>query len=1164
MFTKSSKNRFSSGVAGALLVLTAGWSAPAQAALDISDVPLYLTANVEPNIMLTFDDSGSMQWDIMPDLYTAFGRNPGESYYVYPFPSGLYGATDYGNFVPTFTDNMYNALTRSPQVNSVYYNPAITYLPWKKSDNTDFPNADPAAAFHNPVKTSLGSRNLQTTNTQTANWGSCTAEGTCSSTSESRTFWPAVYFYKTGDAVWNWGSYEKVEIRPGTTSYAGHGRESRTDCVAGVCTYAQEIQNFANWYTYYRSRAFTARAGIGRAFAQQGEAMRVGFATLNASPRIVREVRSFTGSERVEFFEKLYGQKIPEQGTPLRETLIEIGTYYSDPSNSGPWGNTPGSDDSTPHAECRQSYNILMTDGYWSASSLRVGNVDKTSGEAISDPDGGSYTYSPANPYQDDHSNTLADVAMKYWNTDLRDDLANRVPTNSKDPAFWQHLVNFTVGLGVSGSLDPTSTRADIDAARNPGWPNPTTADAHKLDDLWHAAVNSRGDYFSASNPDAFATALSDTLAAIEARVESSASSVAANSTRLDTETLIYQARFDSTDWSGELFAYSLDPDDGTLVTPPAWDAGQLIPAAGMRNIFTYKDSTTKGIIFQWSNLNATQQAQLNKDIDGTVDALGPNRVAWLRGDSSNEQRFGGSFRNRLQSVLGDIINSDPFYVARQDFGYSVLPSTEGTSYTAFRGSSSYGSRPDMLYVGANDGMLHGFNANTGVEVFAYVPGSIYSKLSHLTSPDYDHKYYVDGSPRVGDAYINLGSGAQWRSVLVGSTGAGGRSVFALDVTSPSSFGTGNVLWELSHSELGYSIGQPTIARLKADDRWVAIFGNGYNSSSHTARLFIVDLASGAVRKVIDTGVGSAANPNGLATPVPVDIDGDRITDAVYAGDLHGNLWKFDLSGSNETSWDIAYRSGSTPIPLYKATDSDGTGQPVTVRPTVGRHPQGGVMVYFGTGKYFEVDDGVVPETPQIQSFYGIRDSGSAVSSRSNLQGQEIQFEGEVTFDSVTANVRAVSNNTVDYATKKGWYLDLVYSDDAKAERVVSSAILRHGRIIFTTLIPSSDPCESGGSSWLMEMDALSGARLDYTVLDLNEDGEFNSEEYVTVTLEDDTEVRVPVSGNESKVGIIRTPGVVSAGDREYKYTSGSSGGVGRHVEKGDPDAGRQSWRQLR
>lgn len=1170
MKLSTTKNRLLSGLASILLGATSGWSVTAHADLSISDVPLYLAANVEPNIMFTLDDSGSMQWEFMP------GDNFRYTIYLFPVPSSLYGDTIYANQIPTFKDdNVHNLYARSPENNKVFYNPDITYEPWAKSDNTLWTDANPTAAYYNPSNTSAGTIDLTSQQTESACWFTHTSSLSSAygdPCSGSHTYWPITYYlYNSGSKLLP-GSYTKVQITSSTPAGATFTSPSGI-----VRTRDQEIQNFANWFQYYRSRISMARAAVGRAFAEQGESMRVGFAAINqgstsvdgeSTSVVVRGVRPFTygSTDRSGFFDELYTHPIGNAGTPLRRALNTVGKYFERTSNRGPWGNTPGTDDSTAHMECRQSYNILMTDGYWngpnpwSTSASDPGNVDNSTGPTIARPGDTDYQYTPENPYKDSYSLTLADVAMKYWYRDLRTDLANKVPKNGSDPAVWQHLVNFTVGLGVTGTLDPDTDLPSLTSGTI-SWPNPGgTADSpEKLDDLWHAAVNSRGGYFSATDPETFAIALGKTLASIAARAESSASSVAANSTRLDTDTLVYQARFDSTDWSGELFAYTLDPTDGSIVTPPKWDAGQLIPAAAMRNIFTLNDTTGNGVTFVSGSLSAGQMAELNKDIDGTVDGLGSQRVAWLRGDSSAEERSGGPFRDRVQTVLGDIINSDPFYAGRQDFGYSVLAAPEGTAYTTFRSSSAYTTRPDMLYVGANDGMLHGFNATTGVESFAYVPATLYPKLTDLTSPKYDHQYYVDGSPRVGDAYIDVGSGNEWRSVLVGSTGAGGRSVFALDVTDPASFSAGDVLWELSNSELGYSIGQPTIARVKAGDRWVAIFGNGYNSASHKAQLFVVDLATGAVVKTFDTGIGSSASPNGLATPVPVDIDGDRVSDAVYAGDLHGNLWKFDLSNSDVTKWNIAYKSGSTPIPLFTAKDSADAVQPITVRPTVGRHPSGGVMVYFGTGKYFEVGDGVVPASPQVQTFYGIRDNGSDVAGRSSLQAQTILWQGSQTFDSNTAEVRAVSNNTVDYASEDGWYLDLVYGS-ADSERVVSSALLRHGRVIFTTLIPSGNACDAGGSSWLMELDAVSGKRLDYTVLDLNDDGSFDEKEYVT--LSDGT--KVPVSGNKSKEGIIRTPGVISAGDVEYKYASGSSGGLERTVEKGDPDAGRQSWRQLR
>jgi type IV pilus assembly protein PilY1 len=354
------------------------------------------------------------------------------------------------------------------------------------------------------------------------------------------------------------------------------------------------------------------------------------------------------------------------------------------------------------------------------------------------------------------------------------------------------------------------------------------------------------------------------------------------------------------------------------------------------------------------------------------------------------------------------------------------------------------------------------------------------------------------------------------------------------------------------------------------DGSWAAIFGNGYNSTGQadpTAQLFIVDLADGSLIRTIDTGAASgnttgvvpAGQHNGLSTPTPVDIDGDRITDYVYAGDLYGNLWKFDLTDTDSTKWDVAIRttgSVKAPRPLFRAVDASGNGQPITSRVEVGSHSEEGRMIYFGTGKYLETGDNTVPASPLVQSFYGIHDDDSKTTSsitRSNLRQQTIIAE-RTEFDT---RVRAVSNNTVS-TTQDGWYLNLVSPvNGAEGERVVSNPILRAGRVIFTTLIPDPDPCSFGGTSWLMELDAQSGGRLNYSVFDLNDDGRFNEQEYILVD-----GVMIPVSGIGSD-DIIESPAIVSAGEIEYKYASGSSGEIHVVTELGDDQSARQSWRQI-
>lgn len=690
--------------------------------------------------------------------------------------------------------------------------------------------------------------------------------------------------------------------------------------------------------------------------------------------------------------------------------------------------------------------------------------------------------------------------------------------------------------------------------------------------------------YVLATEPQKLVQGLGKTFSDILAKA-SSAAAIATNSTRLDTETFIYQARFNSGDWSGQLLAYPLT-EDGTLGTME-WDAGTLIPAHGSRSVFTHNE--TAGAELNWADLSSTQQADLNKNSSGVVDGCGQERLSYLRGDQTNEGAgsftcsSGSSisrFRARPISVLGDIVNSDPFYLKVLNFGYEQLPSpytTEAGSYAAFRTANQ--NRAPVVYVGANDGMLHAFRADTGntdsgKELFAYFPRTVIPQLSKLTDPNYNshHKYFVDGSPYVADAYIAGG----WKTVLVGTLGAGGKGLFALDVTNPASFGASNVLWEFDEhaddansdgspdGDLGYTFGQAQIAMLN-NGQWVAIFGNGYNSTNDRAYLYVVNLATGALIRKIAT---DTATNNGLSTPVLLDTDGDRIVDYAYAGDLQGNMWKFDLThASDPAHWDVAYKQGSTPKSLITVRNASDQVQPITAPPEIGVHPNGGHMIYFGTGQYIAIGDN---GNTQVQTLYGVWDNGTRIETtdRSTLQAQTIIFEGQGTLpDGTTSsdNLRAISNHAVDWGTKRGWYLDLVPpGGTAQGERVVSVPLLRHGRAIFTTLIPSSDPCEYGGTSWIMEVDAVTGSRLAYSVFNVNKDAGplFNEDDYIVVTI-NGQDVAVPASGLESTVGIIKPPAVVSAGSHEHKIASGTSGSLISIVEQGGADNPRTSWKQL-
>jgi len=1077
-----------------------------QALPPLSNIPLFLGGIISPNVMFTLDDSGSMHFEIMPeDLIVQDAR------FMFPRASSVYGAADYSNYVVDFDPaNKYAASLRSSYVNKIYYDPAVRYQPWSNADGSLMSNANPTCAYHNPLNTAAGCRNLTINNTQTARW--LQNNGTLSS-SGSKSFYPAVYFKYNSGSINAASSYTEVKITSTTATYTSGA--NRTDCVAApTCTYAEEIQNFANWYTYYRSRILLARAGIGRAFAAQGNTMRVGFAAINkasttidgvATTVVKTGVRQFTGADRTNFFTNLYDHDIPAAGTPLREAVLAVGNYFKRTDDKGPWGLTPGSTGGTQH-ECRQNYNILMTDGYWTEGSVSgLDNSDNLSSSTITNNSSpaipATYTYTPALPYSDAYSDTLADAAMQYWKNDLRTDLLNKVPTNPHDPAFWQHLVTFTVGLGVTGTLTALPSGAAT-------WPDPTSGDAVKIDDLWHAAVNGRGEFFSASDPVAFSNALTSALKTIVART-GSASAVATNSNSLTTNGRVYQARFNSGDWSGQLL--SIPVSSAGVPGTVEWDAGQVSLASGTiapasRVIIT--KGSSDGVSFEYANLTAAQKAFLNKNAAGTTDNCGPERVAFLRGDSAHEGTSGtftcasstsiNNFRTRPNSKLGDIVNSGPIYVGKPMAGYSDV---DHPGYASFK--NSYKDRTPMIYVGANDGMLHGFNAciagvtagctvaNAGKEQLVYIPSTVYENLSRLTDKDYtsNHRYFVDGSPMTGDIYSS--STSSWKSILVGGMNGGGQGYYALDVTNPAdtskaapTFTTANaaniLLWEFTSaddSDMGYSHNLPQInsftgqavqiAKME-NNRWAVIVGNGYNSTGGKAVLYILFITGGEdgswtigtdyIKLIADSGTG-----NGLSTPTPFDTNGNGKVDVIYAGDIKGNLWKFDVSSATPSSWNVAI--GGTPLFV------SGTSKPIIAPPSISFHPKGGRLVLFGTGKYLETADTTSTNT---QTIYGVWDNNTAATVTADALVQQVMTDG---------TTRTATQNAVSYSTTiKGWYVNLPVS----GERITGVPSLEDGIFVFASIVPSASPCDFGGRGFVNAVDFLTGGMRSSPSFDTN------------------------------------------------------------------------------
>ena len=573
-----------------------------------------------------------------------------------------------------------------------------------------------------------------------------------------------------------------------------------------------------------------------------------------------------------------------------------------------------------------------------------------------------------------------------------------------------------------------------------------------------------------------------------------------------------------SKDWTGDLTAVQVNAN-GTLGAA-LWTAQSQLPpasgglAAGSRNILTSRvpgpSTTLQPVAFRAANLGGTTSAQFAAIgvVEASVTAnygaaLSPNNlVDYLRGDQAQEVTNGGTLRVR-SSVLGDIVNSEPVISSpRNNYGYA---SFDRTGIDMFDGYAAYltqkrtENRPNVVYVGANDGMFHAFNGSNGRELFAYVPHGVLGKMGKLALPDrppvppgisFNHEYYVDGQTTVVDAKDSV-----WKTVAVGTTGAGGKSVFALDVSNATAIGTGQVMWEwnsVTDPDLGYSMGKALVLPLE-NGSWGAVFSNGYGGAGSDPILYVVDVFSGALIKKIRADDGDPGNVadadnnttdpyNGLGQITAIDSDANGKVNYVYGGDLQGNLWKFNLSGTTASSWGVAYK-------LFMA-EVGGERQPITGGIRVSRGPGLGYSVFFGTGRYFVNGDNGIASPPQLQSLYGVLDNGTTAGGRANLGVQTLAQVTDPGTDLIsTADdtiIRTTSQNLVPYfgaSAKRGWYIDLALDTtlpadgvlDGAGERFIGTPRIQNGKVFFATFNPTGDSCVPGGTNLLYGLDLISG-----------------------------------------------------------------------------------------
>ncbi|WP_164549163.1 PilC/PilY family type IV pilus protein [Amphritea opalescens] len=826
---------------------------------------------------------------------------------------------------------------------------------------------------------------------------------------------------------------------------------------------------------------------------QSGDGMRIGLARLNRTDG--GRIDLVCGSSETTLLDQL-GQYVAGGSTPIAEAYYEVTRYFR--GMEGFFFHRNSKYTSPITSQCQKNFTIVLTDGQ-PENDGAFNHLNDSDGKDSELPNWDKNDEYSGNYYLDD-------LAKFAWDTDMSD-----------QPGL-QNMYTYTVGFDIDFPM------------------------------LTDAAQNGHGEYLIAGNEDELLTSLRSIFADIS-RKSFSSTRLSANSGYVTSGLDIYQASFNTTDWSGELNAYTTTVNSSTglleVSDTPSWEAAEELPPPSSRAILTNRGSS--GLAFRWNNFTSDEKnAWFNRN---------ENQLNYIRGNDVS------GYRSR-NSLLGDIVHSNPIYVASPSAYYS------SASYRAFK--ETYSAREPMIYVGANDGMLHGFRASDGQELLAYIPSILLPDLKDLTVPEYSHHYYVDGTPTIQDAYVD----GEWRTLLAGGLNAGGQGVYLLDVTDPSRFSESAAddiflreFTDADDQDMGYSYARPAIVKLR-DNKWYLVFGNGYNntvnddhvSDSGDAVIYLQGLDSGSslIKLSTNTGFDEAPEglnlPNGMSTLAPVSDDGQTVN-IIYGGDLYGNVWKFDLSSTDPTDWALDYR-------VFQACSSTSCGaneiQPITSRLAVSEDKSGNNMIYFGTGKDFEFSD---KSSTSLQTFYGIVDSGSEITlGRDALQQQSIYAQKFYSFGDESRELRLTTNKSLD-STDRGWYMDLETPHssgeaDQLGERVLSTPVLRGSRVVFSTLTYTNDPCEAGGYGWEMELNRYTGGRLSYISVDYNGDGVFDENDQVT----DGDGNLVSASGMRAGNGT----GVTELVDGEGLQRIHNDDELGSELVQLAPEAsGRASWRYV-
>jgi type IV pilus assembly protein PilY1 len=630
------------------------------------------------------------------------------------------------------------------------------------------------------------------------------------------------------------------------------------------------------------------------------------------------------------------------------------------------------------------------------------------------------------------------------------------------------------LGGTTTGPALPSSASATSAISQFIFTPSSTPAATFLKDPMWYAAKwggftevnnNNRPDltqewdadgdgqpdtYFFVQNPTKLKDSLRKAFSSITERNSSSSNLAANNSTSLDSNTFAYRAQYTAGKWIGELEAYAVTTAGVALA--PSWRASERLPLWSTRNIFFQaSDGTVRNLITNgFAGLPTSDQS----------DLVNQDTLNYIRGDRSREIAGGGTFRNR-DVVIGDIIHSAP----------------------------DYDPVTDTIYIGSNGGMLHAFNGTTGVEKFAFIPTQVVPRLKNLTSSNYtnNHEYFVDGNVYRTGRFVQTDR----QSYVYALLGRGGKGLFSINpnLTSTATVTINpTLLWDYTprgtttaanDPDLGFMLSNPMFTVFNNGQAGL-VAGNGYNSQSGKAVLYIFLINKNGTLARVLTIPTSVAGDNGLSGPVASDINANGTADYIYAGDLKGNVWKFDVSSVDPNDWKLAYTGNQ---PFFKATDAAGNPQPITAQMSAEFNSYGTdanlgkLFLYIGTGSYFQAGDN---NNLSVQSMYGlIEDRATPIASpttptRNNLKERTITGYGTIN-SQVVRNISSADPN--DTANLRGWYID--FKNPVNGERVFTRAKIApvsRPTVVFSSSYPeAADICTPSGFTYLNAVDSFTG-----------------------------------------------------------------------------------------